>query len=83
MKANIHPKFGPCEIQCACGSIFQTRSTKNLLKIEVCNVCHPFWTGKHKVLDTAGRIERFNRKYGTKAVAAASDTAKAVTTASE
>ncbi|BBH54334.1 MULTISPECIES: 50S ribosomal protein L31 [Fluviispira] len=66
MKENIHPKFGPCEVICACGSVYQTRSTKNTLKVETCSVCHPFWTGKHKVLDTAGRIERFNRKYASK-----------------
>jgi large subunit ribosomal protein L31 len=63
MKESIHPKFAPCEVICACGSTFETRSTKNVLKIETCNVCHPFWTGKHKFVDTAGRIERFNRKY--------------------
>lgn len=63
MRENIHPKFGPCEVHCACGNTFETRSTKNVLKIETCSVCHPFWTGNHKVLDTAGRIERFNRKY--------------------
>ncbi len=68
MKESIHPKFGPCEVHCACGNTFETRSTKNLLKIETCSVCHPFWTGKHKILDTAGRIERFNRKYAAKAV---------------
>lgn len=63
MKENIHPKFGPCEVICACGSTFHSRSTRNQIKVETCNVCHPFWTGKHKFVDTAGRIERFNRKY--------------------
>ncbi|MBX9703155.1 MAG: 50S ribosomal protein L31 [Silvanigrellaceae bacterium] len=63
MKENIHPKFAPSEVQCACGNTFATRSTKSLLKVEVCSQCHPFFTGKHKILDTAGRIERFKRKY--------------------
>ncbi len=63
MKDSIHPKYGPCEVSCACGNIFQTRSVKNQLKVDICSNCHPFYTGKHKVVDTAGRIERFNRKY--------------------
>jgi large subunit ribosomal protein L31 len=64
MKDGIHPKYAPCEVSCACGNTFTTRSTKSLLKVEICYNCHPFWTGKHKVMDTAGRIEKFNRKYG-------------------
>ena len=71
MKNEIHPAFGPCEVICACGSTFTSRSTQKVLKVEACNVCHPFWTGKHKVMDTAGRIERFNRKYAAKGVSAA------------
>jgi large subunit ribosomal protein L31 len=63
MKAAIHPKYGPSEVQCACGHTFPTRSTKSVLKVDICSNCHPFYTGKHKVVDTAGRIERFNRKY--------------------
>ncbi len=63
MKAEIHPKYGPADVSCACGNVFSTRSTRNLLKVEICSNCHPFFTGKHKVVDTAGRIERFNRKY--------------------
>ena len=63
MKDGIHPKFGPADVSCACGNAFTTRSTKPLLKVEICSACHPFFTGKHKVLDTAGRIEKFNRKY--------------------
>ena len=66
MKEGIHPKFAPSEIICACGHKFETRSTKAVLKVETCSVCHPFWTGKHKFVDTAGRIERFNRKYAAK-----------------
>ena len=63
MKADIHPKYGPSQVSCACGNTFQTRSTKAVLKVETCSACHPFFTGKHKFVDTAGRIERFNRKY--------------------
>lgn len=63
MQSNIHPQYGPAELQCACGNTFQTRSTKKLLKVEICNHCHPFFTGKHKFVDKAGRIERFMRKY--------------------
>lgn len=69
MQEAIHPKYGPAEVSCACGNAFQTRSTKATLKVDVCSNCHPFFTGKHKVLDTAGRIERFNRKYGKQAAA--------------
>ena len=63
MKSGIHPQYGPCEVICACGSTFATRSTKSILKTDVCSKCHPFFTGKHKFVDTAGRIERFKRKY--------------------
>lgn len=77
MKENIHPKFAPAEVSCACGNTFQTRSTENVLKVETCNVCHPFWTGKHKFVDSAGRIERFNRKYaGNKAASNGQPVAK-------
>lgn len=77
MKENIHPKFAPCEVICACGNVFETRATKSTLKVETCSVCHPFWTGKHKFVDTAGRIERFNRKYaGSKAATSGQATAK-------
>lgn len=75
MKENIHLKFAPCEVICACGNTFETRGTKSVLKVETCSVCHPFWTGKHKFVDTAGRIERFNRKYAVK-TAAGQPTAK-------
>lgn len=69
MKSDIHPKYGPCDVSCACGYTFQTRSTRQQLKVDVCHTCHPFFTGKHKVMDTAGRIEKFNRKYGKTAPA--------------
>lgn len=63
MQSNIHPQYGPAEAQCACGNTFETRSTKKILKVEICNQCHPFYTGQHKFVDRAGRIERFMRKY--------------------
>jgi len=63
MKPDIHPKYGPCDVSCACGNVFKTRSVKPLIKVEICYNCHPFFTGKHKFVDTAGRIERFTRKY--------------------
>lgn len=76
MKDGIHPKYGPADVSCACGNTFQTRSTKTILKVDICSACHPFFTGKQKILDTAGRIERFNRKYAKSGAAAASPAAK-------
>ena len=64
MKPKIHPKYEECTISCACGNTFKTRSTTGDMKVEICSTCHPFFTGKQKILDTAGRIEKFNRKYG-------------------
>ena len=71
MKANIHPEYHDVTIVCACGNSFQTRSTKKDLRLEICSVCHPFFTGKQKLIDAAGRIERFEKRYksGTKAEA--------------
>ncbi|WMJ09153.1 50S ribosomal protein L31 [Nitrosomonas sp. sh817] len=65
MKAEIHPDYQEITVTCSCGSVFQTRSTmgKNL-SIEVCSQCHPFYTGKQKIVDTAGRVEKFRQKYG-------------------
>ena len=65
MKAGIHPDYHEVTIHCACGNAFKTRSTAkgNLLRVEICSNCHPFFTGKQKLLDTAGRVERFQRKY--------------------
>lgn len=63
MKKDIHPKYGKSIIKCACGNSFETGSTRESMKIEICSVCHPFFTGKQKIVDTAGRVERFNRKY--------------------
>ncbi len=68
MKAKIHPKYVEVTVSCACGENFKTRSTKGgEIRLEICSKCHPFFTGKQKLVDTAGRVERFNRKYGSKA----------------
>jgi large subunit ribosomal protein L31 len=64
MKAGIHPQFVECAVTCVCGHTFKTMSLKPELKIEICNECHPFFTGKQKIVDTAGRVERFKKKYG-------------------
>jgi len=63
MKKEIHPKYGKATMSCACGNSFETGSTKKNMKVEICSACHPFFTGKQKIIDTAGRVERFNRKY--------------------
>jgi len=64
MKKGIHPRYRNASISCACGAVYDTRSTRGSYTIEICSACHPFFTGKQKLLDSAGRIERFNRKYG-------------------
>jgi len=66
MKKDIHPKFVDSVIKCACGATFETKSTEKEIRVEICSSCHPFFTGKQKLMDTAGRIERFKRKYGDK-----------------
>jgi large subunit ribosomal protein L31 len=66
MKPNIHPKYEETRVTCACGNSFLTRSTRKEIHIEICSVCHPFFTGKQKLVDTAGRVERFNKRYGKK-----------------
>ena len=66
MKKDIHPKYGTSNISCACGNKFTTRGTIPELKVDICNVCHPFFTGKMKLIDTEGRVERFNKKYARK-----------------
>ena len=64
MKADIHPAYETVTVTCACGDTFQTRSTnKGDIHVEICSACHPFFTGKQKLVDTAGRVERFRRKY--------------------
>lgn len=64
MKADIHPKYEKVNVRCACGNEFETRSTvKGPIAVEICSNCHPFYTGKQKLVDTAGRVDRFRRKY--------------------
>jgi large subunit ribosomal protein L31 len=62
VKKDIHPKYGECTVTCACGNAFTTRATVNALKIEICGQCHPFYTGKQKIVDTEGRVERFRQR---------------------
>lgn len=64
MKKNIHPKYVPARVTCACGNVIETRSTKGDFSVEICSKCHPFFTGKQKLVDSEGRVDRFNRKYG-------------------
>lgn len=64
MKEGIHPNYQKAVVVCTCGNTFETRSTKAEIKTEICSQCHPLYTGKEKVMDTAGRVERFLRKYG-------------------
>jgi large subunit ribosomal protein L31 len=66
MKQAIHPQYFETTVSCACGHVIETRATKTNIKIEVCSSCHPFFTGKHKLLDTEGRVERFLNKYKKK-----------------
>jgi large subunit ribosomal protein L31 len=66
MKEAIHPRYEPTTITCACGNVIETRSTAKDIKVEICSSCHPFFTGKQKLVDTAGRVERFKRKYNIK-----------------
>ena len=96
MKEGIHPRYQQVEVRCACGNTFKTRSTKPELHLEICSACHPFFTGRQKLIDTEGRVERFTKKYGaqtseqrktaskaakTTKPSAAKKTAKAATTA--
>ena len=86
MKEAIHPKYEEVEARCACGNTFKTRSTKPELHLEICSACHPFFTGRQKLIDTEGRVERFTKKFGAqtaeqrKTAAAATKAAKAATT---
>lgn len=66
MKPDIHPEYVDTVIKCACGAEYKTRSTVPNLSVEICSNCHPFFTGKQKLLDTAGRVDKFNRKYNRK-----------------
>jgi len=66
MKQDIHPEYKLATVSCACGETFQTRSTKSALKLDICSVCHPFFTGKQKLIDTEGRVDKFRKKYKKK-----------------
>jgi large subunit ribosomal protein L31 len=63
MKDKIHPRYVECQVTCGCGNTFTTHATVEEMRIEICNTCHPFYTGKQKYVDTAGRVDRFNKKY--------------------
>jgi len=67
MKVGIHPEYKTSVVTCICGNTFTTRSTGGDLKLEICSSCHPFFTGRQKLVDTAGRVERYNKKYSKKA----------------
>lgn len=67
MREGIHPKYDDVKIQCACGAVYETRSTREDFSVEVCAACHPFYTGTQKLIDTQGRVERFRNKYAKKA----------------
>ncbi|MCI5801136.1 MAG: 50S ribosomal protein L31 [Oscillospiraceae bacterium] len=64
MKQGIHPNYGPTTITCACGEVIETCSTKKDIKVEICSKCHPFFTGRQKLVDTGGRVDRFNKRFG-------------------
>lgn len=64
MKSGIHPKYVDCEISCGCGNTFTTRATVPSIRVEICSECHPFYTGKQKFVDAAGRVDKFLKKYG-------------------
>jgi large subunit ribosomal protein L31 len=64
MKQGIHPRYETVTVHCACGNTFETRSTAKDIHVEICSVCHPFYTGKQRMVDTAGRVERFRQKWG-------------------
>ena len=67
MKTEIHPEYVECTVSCGCGNTFTTRSTRPQINVEICSACHPFYTGQQKFVDTAGRIEKFMRRYGKRA----------------
>ena len=64
MRPGIHPEYVKATVHCSCGNQFETRATVPEIRIEICNVCHPFYTGKQKLIDTGGRVDRFRRRYG-------------------
>jgi large subunit ribosomal protein L31 len=66
MKPEIHPEYSQVTVHCACGNEFATRSTKDEIRVEICSACHPFFTGKQKIVDATGKVERFRQRYGKK-----------------
>jgi len=78
VKPKIHPQYVPCVIKCACGSIVQTHATVPEIRLDICSKCHPFYTGKQRVVDTEGRVERFKQKYGKAATLPRKRTKKAL-----
>ncbi len=77
MKAGIHPKYEAVAVRCACGNTFTTRSTKSELVLDICNACHPFFTGRQKLIDTEGRVDRFTKRFGAQSTAGVKEAAKA------
>ena len=77
MKEGIHPKYFDVDARCACGNMFKTRSTKPELHLEICAACHPFFTGRQKLIDTEGRVERFTKKFGVQTSESRKKAAKA------
>ena len=77
MKEGIHPKYQEVEARCACGNTFKTRSTKPELHLEICSNCHPFFTGRQKLIDTEGRVERFTKRFGSQTAAAVKEASTA------
>jgi len=77
VKPGIHPKYFEVEVRCACGNTFKTHSTKQELHLEICNNCHPFFTGRQKLIDTEGRVERFTKRFGAQSAQARKDATKA------
>jgi large subunit ribosomal protein L31 len=73
MKADIHPDYVEATVRCSCGSTFTTRSTKSELSVELCGECHPFYTGKQRLVDTGGRIEKFEKRYGRRGKGSSED----------
>ena len=85
MKADIHPDYVVTHVKCSCGNTFTTHSTQETISVELCNECHPFYTGKQKLVDTGGRIDRFERRYGRRSAgqAASSDAAEGADVAAD
>jgi len=77
VKPGIHPKYEEVEVRCACGNTFKTRSTKSELHLEICSQCHPFFTGRQKLIDTEGRVERFTKRFGAQSAASRREADKA------